>query len=88
MLKAGSAQIIGSRFLDVDGNIRRLGDDDGPGPAALVFVDHECPVAARYLGELNAFGAAARASNIDFYAIVSSPHRTGRMPGSCATTTA
>ena len=70
------AQIIGARFLDVDGDIRRLGDDNGAGPAALVFVDAECPVSARYLGELNDFAAAAAAAGIDFYAVVSSPHRT------------
>ena len=72
----GSAQIIGARFLDVGGNIRRLGDEQGAGPAALVFVDAECPVAARYLGELNDFADAAAAAGIDFYAVVSSPLRT------------
>ena len=71
-----NAQIIGARFLDVDGAICRLGDDNGAGPAALVFVDAECPVSARYLGELNDFAAAAEAAGIDFYAVVSSPHRT------------
>ena len=72
----GAAQIIGARFLDVDGNVRRLGDEHGAGPAALVFVDAECPVSARYLGELNDFADAALAAGIDFYAVVSSPVRT------------
>ena len=75
-LTDGFAGIIGARFLDVDGNIRRLGDENGPGPAALVFVDDRCPVAARYLGEMNDFAAAAEAAGIDFYAVVSSPERT------------
>ncbi len=75
-LTDGFARIIGARFLDVDGNIRRLGDENGPGPAALVFVDDRCPVAARYLGEMNDFAAAAEAAGIDFYAVVSSPERT------------
>ena len=33
-LKEGFAQIVGARFLDVDGNIRRLGDENGADPAA------------------------------------------------------
>jgi len=72
----GAAQIIGARFLDVDGNIRRLGDENGAGPVAIVFVDGECPVSARYLGELNDFAAEARKHGVDFYAVMSSPHRT------------
>ena len=75
-LKSGAAQIIGARFLDVDGNIRKLGDENGAGPAALIFVDHECPISARYLGELNGFAAAADKAGIDFYAVISSPRRT------------
>lgn len=75
-LKQGAAQIIGARFLDVDGNIRRLGDENGAGPVAIVFVDGECPVSARYLGELNDFAAEARKHGVDFYAVMSSPHRT------------
>ena len=75
-LNEGSAQIIGSRFLDIDGNIRKLGDENGAGPAALVFVDAACPVSARYLGELDDFAAAAEAEGIDFYAVVSSPQST------------
>ena len=61
-LKEGFAQIVGARFLDVDGNIRRLGDENGAGPVALVFVDRECPVSARYLGEMNGFAEAAQAA--------------------------
>ena len=41
-----------------------------------MFVDGECPVSARYLGEMNGFAAAAKAAGIDFYAVLSSPHRT------------
>ena len=75
-MQDGDAGIIGARFLDVDGNIRRLGDENGAGPAALVFVDDECPVSARYLGELDAFLAEAEGAGIDLYAVVSSPGRT------------
>ena len=71
----GASQILGARFLDVDGNIRRLGDENGPGPAVLVFVDKECPVSARYLGELNEFASLAAGQGADFYAVVSSPYR-------------
>ena len=74
-LKPGAAHILGSRFVDVDGRIRRLGDEDGAGPAVLVFVDRECPVSARYLGELNEFAAAAARQGADFYAVISSPYR-------------
>lgn len=74
-LKHGAAQIMGARFLDVDGNIRRLGDDDGSGPVALVFVDSECPVSARYLGEMNDFAAVAARHSVDFYVVLSHPRR-------------
>lgn len=74
-LKQGAAQIMGARFIDVDGTLRRLGDEEGAGPVALVFVDSECPVSSRYLGELNAFAETARQYGIDFYAVVSSPYR-------------
>ena len=77
-LKQGPAQIIGARFLDTEGTIRKLGDENGAGAAALVFVDNECPVSARYLGELNDFADAADAAGVDFYAVVSSPRRTWR----------
>ena len=75
-LKKGFAQIVGARFLDVDGNIRRLGDENGAGPAALVFVGGDCPVSARYLGEMNGFAEAAEAAGIDFYLVLSNPRRT------------
>ena len=71
-----AAEIIGARFLDVDGNIRALGDENGAGPAALVFVDGECPASADYLAEMNDFAAEAEARGIDFYVVVSSPDRT------------
>lgn len=71
-VQEASAGIIGARFLDVDGNIRRWGDQNGAGPAALVFVDDECPVSARYLGEMDAFLAEAQAAGIDSYAVMSS----------------
>lgn len=70
------AGIIGARFLDVDGAIRRLGDENGAGPAALVFVDDECPVSADYLAEMNGFAAEAEARDVDFYLVVSRPDRT------------
>ena len=70
------AGIIGARFLDVDGGIRRLGDENGAGPAALVFVDDECPVSADYLAEMNRFSAEAEARGVDFYVVVSRPDRT------------
>ena len=71
-----AAEIIGARFLDVDGNIRALGDENGTGPAALVFVDGECPASADYLAEMNDFTAEAEERGIDFYVVVSSPERT------------
>jgi hypothetical protein len=74
-LKQGAVQIMGARFLDVDGNIRRLGDENGSGPAALVFVDSECPVSARYLGEMNDFAAVAERNGVDFYVVLSHPRR-------------
>ena len=75
-LQGEAAEIIGARFLDVDGNIRSLGDENGAGPAALVFVDGECPVSVEYLAEMNDFTAQAEARGIDFYVVVSSPERT------------
>lgn len=72
----GDAQIIGARFLDVDGNIRRLGDDNGAGPVALVFLGTHCPISNRYVPELNAFAKLAKKQGIDFYGVLSENRTT------------
>ena len=72
-LPSGTAQIIGSRFLDLDGEIRRLGDEDGAGPVAIVLLDRHCPISTRYAPELNRFFEKAKQLGVDFYGVISDP---------------
>ncbi len=68
--------IIGARFLDVDGNIRQLGEEGGFNGAVIVFVRQDCPVSSRYLPELNTFANRAKQLGINFYAVVSNPFQS------------
>jgi peroxiredoxin len=67
------AFIIGTRVLDLDGNIRRIGDEDGVRPAVLVFLSSYCTISSRYLPELNALAETAQKANVDFYGVFSDP---------------
>jgi hypothetical protein len=65
------AFIIGTRVLDLDGNIRRIGDEDGVRPAVLVFLSSYCTISSRYLPELNALAKTSQKANVDFYGVFS-----------------
>ena len=65
--------IIGTRMLDLEGNIRRLGDEDRLRPVALVFLDTYCSISSRYLPELNDLAEQADAAGVDFYGVFSDP---------------
>ncbi|MGI9487272.1 MAG: redoxin domain-containing protein, partial [Geminicoccaceae bacterium] len=72
-LPSGAARIIGSRFLDLDGEIRRLGDENGAGPVAIVLLDRYCPISTRYAPEFNQFSEEAKRLGVDFYGVISDP---------------
>ena len=65
--------IIGTRVLDLDGNIQRIGDEDSVRPAALVFLNSYCTISSRYLPELNVLAETARKAEVDFYGVFSDP---------------
>ena len=67
--------VFGTRIVDVEGQIHRLGVGDAldgeVAPFVLVFLDRDCPVSIRYAGDLNGFHEAARAAGVRFYGVVS-----------------
>ena len=67
------AFIIGTRMLDLEGNIRRIGDEDAVRPVALVFLDTYCSLSGRYLPELNSMAGAPRDAEVEFYGVFSDP---------------
>lgn len=70
------AFVIGARMLDLDGRVRRLGEEDGLKPVALVFLDDSCPISNRYAPELNDVHGEAQAAGVAFYGVLSSPYMT------------
>ncbi len=79
-LDASGTGIIGSRAVDLSGEIHSLGMDDGkPRPVALVFLDPICPISQKYAPHLSKVvsGEAARAG-VEFCGVISSPHTTAR----------
>lgn len=69
--KGQTADVFGTRVLDVDGQIHRLGVADQVNPFVLVFIDRDCPISRRYLAELNDLNAQARKAGMQFFAIIS-----------------
>ncbi|MEM8668168.1 MAG: redoxin domain-containing protein [Planctomycetota bacterium] len=65
--------IVGTRVVDLEGRIHRLGMEDGLKPLALVILDTGCPIANRYSPELNQFCEDARAKGVEFYGVLSDP---------------
>ena len=66
--------LIGVRVTDVEGRHHRIGVSTGKvQPAALVFLDTACPVATRYVPELNEIEDVARASGVKLYGVLSNP---------------
>ena len=67
---------MGARFLDVDGRVRVIGDETGPGGFGFVFVSDGCQNSMIYAAELSALAAQAQAQGIDLYAVLTSPRLT------------
>lgn len=65
--------VIGTRVVDLDGRIHRLGVDDRVRPVAIVLLDTGCPIARRYAPELNAFAEECQQQGVEFYAMLSDP---------------
>ncbi len=70
------ARTWGTRIVDLDGNVHRIGMLEAPGPAILVFINSWCPVSRRYTVELNRLHEAALAHDIAFYGVISDPLST------------
>ncbi len=75
-LSSAPAYIIGARMLDLTGRVRRLGEEEGLKPVALVILDDTCPISNRYAPELNDFYTEAQAKGVAFYGVMSSPYMT------------
>jgi len=73
MLPSGDAGIVGTRAVDLDGRIRKLGMQDGLAPVVLVFLDPECPVSKRYGPRLGELAREAAAAKVELYGVLSDP---------------
>ena len=71
--------LIGVRVTDVKGRHHRIGVTTGKvQPAVLVFLDTACPVATRYVPELDQLRNDARASGVKLYGVLSNPDTSWR----------
>ena len=53
------AHVYGTRVVDLDGNVHRIGTDTGVQPVVLLFMNAFCPVSSRYAPEFNELSAFA-----------------------------
>ncbi|MEM8709601.1 MAG: redoxin family protein [Planctomycetota bacterium] len=67
------AEVIGTRAVDVDGQVHQLGGSTSIRPVALVFVDPDCPVSRRLAPTYGRLAALAAESNVGFFGVVASP---------------
>ncbi len=66
--------LIGTRVTDVKGRHHRIGVSAGKvQPAVLVFLDTACPVATRYVPELNEVQDDAGTAGVQLYGVLSNP---------------
>ena len=65
--------LFGSRIVDVEGQIHRLGVSHGISPFVLIFIDQHCPISARYGPELNDIAQLATSAGLQFYGVLSNP---------------
>ncbi|MDE0238676.1 MAG: redoxin family protein [bacterium] len=70
------AHVYGTRVVDLDGNVHRIGTDAGVEPVVLLFMNAFCPVSSRYAPELNDLATFADAHGTSFYGVMSGPYLT------------
>ncbi|MEM7350084.1 MAG: redoxin domain-containing protein [Acidobacteriota bacterium] len=73
-----STNLIGLRIPTTDGEIVRLGLENGARPVALIFVNDGCTISRRYVPRLNELAVRAEELGVDLYAVVSDPAITPR----------
>ena len=57
--------------VDLDGRLRRLGEQDGSKFVVVVFIATECPISNRYLPALNRLSARYGRQGVEFYGVIS-----------------
>ncbi len=66
--------IIGTRIIDVNGAIHRIGIEQGTSyPVVIVFLDSECAISQRYIPKLNELYVEAKSKKVLFYGVISDP---------------
>ncbi len=69
--KSPSANVVGAKAFDVEGNVISLGQDLRP--VVLVFLDPVCPISRRYTPYLNKVYGKAKGAKVSFYGVLSDP---------------
>ncbi|WP_372365904.1 redoxin domain-containing protein [Candidatus Uabimicrobium sp. HlEnr_7] len=67
------ANIIGTRAIDLNGKVIKLGISENISPIAVVFLDTSCPISNRYAPKLNKIYQQSNKQNVPFYGIISDP---------------
>ncbi|MEM6689722.1 MAG: redoxin family protein [Planctomycetota bacterium] len=73
LFSSDSPRVIGTRVIDLKGNIHRLGMEDELTSVAIVVLDTGCPIANRYSPELNNFNEEAKTKGVEFYGVLTDP---------------
>ncbi|MDF1663098.1 MAG: redoxin domain-containing protein, partial [Planctomycetota bacterium] len=72
--KKAPKSIVGQRFLDLQGNIHRLGGRDSKNPVVLVFMGTTCPISNRSIPKLGRIANYAKKNGLDFYGVIADPY--------------
>lgn len=71
--KSTPKSIVGQKFLDLHGEIHRLGGRDSKRPVVLVFLGTTCPISNRSIPKLNRIAELAKKGSVDFYGVIADP---------------
>ena len=71
--QAEQANVLGMRVVDVDGNAHHLGSGFDAKPISITFLNTHCPIARKYIPNLNELSELATQHGVGFYGVVSDP---------------
>lgn len=57
--------------VDLEGNVRRIGEAESTQAVAVVFLSHECPISNQYISELNRIAKDQTPGAVEFYGVLS-----------------
>ena len=70
------ADLLGVRVIDIEGTAHHLGSGFDAKPVAILFLNTHCPIARKYIPNLNELNELAKQNGMGFYGIISDPDVT------------